>query len=146
MRKIRAIAMGLAVPGMLFATTAQASATRSSDAMNGGARAGLCNVQVQRSEAPGVFSINREVLQDGSCVCSARTGPANQGGTAEAALGALLQSRECSAGNSLASAQGGKATGVRRGGGLGTTALILGTLAGGGLTAGLTRGGTSRGR
>ena len=146
MRKISVIAMGLAVPGMVFAAAAQASVTRSSDAMNGGARAGLCNVQVQRSEAPGVFSINREVLQDGSCVCSARTGPASQGGTAEAALGVLMQSRECSASNNLASAQGGNSTGARRGGGLGTTALILGTVAGGGLTVGLTRGGTSRGR
>ena len=134
--------MGLAIPGMVFAATAQASVTRSSDAtMSGGGRARACNVQVRRSEAPGVFSINREVLQDGSCVCNARTGPASQGGSAEAALGTLLQTRECSASAPLASNQGGSAAGSRQGGGFGTTALILGALAGGGLAAGLTRGG-----
>ncbi len=143
MGRMSAVAMALAIPGMVIAATAQAGVTRSSDAtVQGGSRVQACNVQVRRSEAPGVFSIQRETLQDGSCVCNARTGPANQGGSAEAALSALLQSRECFANPDLASAQGAKATGaVRHGGGLGTTALIIAAVAGGGLTAGLTKGG-----
>ena len=147
MRKLRAIAMCLAVPGMIFAATAQAGITRSADlAMTSGAHAQACNVQVRRTEAPGAFSIEREMLQDGSCVCNARTGPANQGGSAEAALAALLQTRECSVGADLASARGGKVSVARHGGGLGTTALMVAALAGGGLAAGLTRGGGSPAR
>lgn len=147
MRKLSVIAMALAVPGMVFAAMAQASVTRSSDAAMGtGGPAKTCSVQVHRSEAPGVFSIERETLQDGSCVCNARTGPASQGGSAEAALGALLQSRECSTSSDLASAQGDKVAGAHHGGGLGTTALIVAAVAGGGLAAGFTKGGGSTGR
>lgn len=142
MRNLKVLAFGLAVTGVIVAATAQAGITRSADAeVAGRGQAQACNVQVSRSEAPGVFNVTRETLQDGSCVCVAQTGPARQGGTAEAALSALLQSHECSAGTGLAMADGSRvAVATHRGSGLGTTTLILASLAGGGLAAGFTKG------
>lgn len=141
MRNVKAIAFGLAVAGVIATATAQAGITRSADATPAfGAPAQACHVQVSRSAAPGVFEVRRETLQDGSCVCNAVTGPARQGGSAEAALGALLQSHECSGGAGSAFADATLVGEAPRRGGFGTTALMLTALAGGGLTAGLVKG------
>ncbi|MGE3691687.1 MAG: hypothetical protein AB7F98_09930 [Novosphingobium sp.] len=139
MQKFKNIAMGLVVPSLIFAVTAQAGITRASDAEAVPySPAPACNVQVFRNAAPGVFDVHRENLQDGSCVCTARTGPASQGGSAEAALAALLQSHQCG-GAPVA----GNGYGASRGGGFGTSPLLMGSLAAGGLTAGFTKGGRS---
>ena len=54
-----------------------------------------CRVDVIRAGTPGTASVTRQLLEDGSCVCSVTTGPAAGNGSAENIVTALLRDRTC---------------------------------------------------
>ena len=90
---------------LIGAGVAGSSAIRSFDALpsvqsavadgEGGGAAASCRVDVIRAGTPGSASVTREVLTDGSCVCSITTGPASGNGSAENIVTALLRDRTC---------------------------------------------------
>lgn len=90
---------------LIGAGVAGSSAIRSFDALpsvqsavadgEGGGAADICRVDVIRAGTPGSSSVTREVLTDGSCVCSITTGPASDNGSAENIVTALLRDRSC---------------------------------------------------
>ena len=90
---------------LIGAGVAGSSAIRSFDALpsvqsavadgEGGGAADTCRVDVIRAGAAGTASVTREVLNDGSCVCSITTGPASGNGSAENIVTALLRDRTC---------------------------------------------------
>jgi len=130
MRGMKRILGGLAVAGMMLATSVQVGAVGAVSArgLAGGAD-GACRVSVSRNATAGVFKVTREMFSNGSCRCSITSGAKSQGGSAEAAIAALRVSRSCS----NAHLGGGGVTG-----GLGTGGLIGGSvIPGGSLGAGL---------
>lgn len=132
MRGMKRILGGLAVAGMMLATSVQVGAVGavSSRGLASGAD-GACRVSISRNATAGIFKVTREVFSNGSCRCSVSAGPASQGGSAEAAIAALRTSRNCSKAN-LGLPPGGVTPG------LGTGGLIGGSvIPGGGLGAGL---------
>ena len=90
---------------LIGAGVAGSSAIRSFDALpsvqsavadgEGGGAADTCRVDVIRAGAAGTASVTREVLNDGSCVCSITTSPAAGNGSAENIVTALLRDRTC---------------------------------------------------
>jgi len=128
----------LAVAGMMLAASVQAGATSTaaSGGGTGGGAASTCGVRIDRTAAAGVFDIVRMVTRRG-CLCVVRTGPASQGGSAEAMIAALRNARSCP-NAPLAAAGNGAAGGAGTGGGL-SSGLVIGgvVVAGGGLGAAL---------
>ena len=98
------LAAGAAV-SLIGAGVAGATATRSFDALpgiqtavadgEGGGARDKCRVDVIRAGTPGSATVTRQVMVDGSCVCSITTGPANSNGSAENAVTMLLRDRTC---------------------------------------------------
>lgn len=130
MRGIKHILGSLAVAGMMLTSSVQPVAAQS-----GGGTAGNCIVKIVRNAAAGTFDITRAVLDNGRCVCIARTGPRNQEGSAEAAVRGLRLSRAC--------ANAPPAATVATASGLSTGAIIGGVLVlGGGLGVALATGGS----
>lgn len=130
----------LASAGLATAGVAATSATRSADALPIGAVAfadgdggggGQCRVNIVRTGASGTANVVRTELEGGGCICTMTTGPANNNGSAEGLVDALLRDRTC---------QGPPAAGGVDGGLLGG---LIGAAALGGLAAGL--GGKSNG-
>ena len=133
MRGIKHFLGSLAIAGMVLASSVEVGAA--STDQSGGGSAGQCRVDVNRSATPGVFDIVRATTRSGKCVCIVKTGPANQGGSAESALIALLDRRSC--------ADAPLAADGAYGGGLGTGMIVGGViLVGGGLGAALATGGS----
>jgi hypothetical protein len=60
-----------------------------------GGGSGKCKVDVIRTGAPGSADITRQVLDNGTCVCTITTGPSNGNGAAEGIVGDLLRDRTC---------------------------------------------------
>jgi hypothetical protein len=124
-----------AAVGLLSAGLANASETRSFEAMTGqsamfgsgegsGAAGDKCRVDVVRTGSAGTADVSRQEFSDGSCVCSVTTGPAGNNGSAETVVSNLLRDRECAGvagggggGDAGAAAAGG-------GGGIGGGAVI----------------------
>lgn len=111
-----------AAVGLLGAGFANASETRSFEAMTGqaamfgngeggGAAGDQCRVDVVRSGSPGTAGVTRQAFSDGSCVCTVTTGPASTNGSAETIVASLMRDRTCdgaaSPGNEAAKAGGG---------------------------------------
>lgn len=98
------LAAGASV-ALIGAGVAGGSAIRSFDALpgmqtavadgDGAGASGTCRVDVVRAGAAGTASVTRQVLNDGSCVCSITTGPASGNGSAENIVTALLRDRTC---------------------------------------------------
>lgn len=98
------LAAGVAV-SLIGAGVAGATATRSFDALpgiqtavadgEGGGASDKCRVDVIRAGTAGAATVTRQVMVDGSCVCSVTTGPANDNGSAENIVTALLRDRTC---------------------------------------------------
>lgn len=62
----------------------------------GGSDAGQkCRVAVLRTATGGTANVVRQVIDNGSCVCTITTGPANNNGKAEAKVANLLRDRKC---------------------------------------------------
>lgn len=90
---------------LVGAGVAGSTATRSFDALpgvqsavadgEGGGAPDTCRVDVIRAGTPGAASVTREVLTDGSCVCTVTTGPANNNGSAENVVTMMLRDRTC---------------------------------------------------
>jgi hypothetical protein len=126
------------------------SATRAADVLpgapasftaEGDAGGPQCRVDVIRSEPAGVAKVTRSVLADGQCLCTVKTGPQNNNGSAESIVNELLSRRSCDG----APPAGELPEGANAGGG-GSGGMIgglVGALAVGGLAAGL--GGKSKG-
>ncbi len=64
------------------------------DAEGAGA-SGMCRVDVIRSGEAGTVTSTRTILNDGSCVCTLVTGPADANGSAENVVNAMLRDRRC---------------------------------------------------
>jgi len=99
-----------------------------------------CRVDVVREGLAGSADVTRQVLDNGDCVCTIRTGPASGNGSAEAIVVALLRDRECVGAPPPAGlGEGGAGAGGAGGGGLGGAGIAaLGGLAvAGGLAVGL---------
>ncbi len=145
-------AVGLLGSGLVAATETRSYAvlpalTATTVADGQGAGGEKCRVDVVREGLPGEAAITRQVLDNGDCVCTIRTGPASNNGSAESIVVALLRDREC-AGAPLAYAPGSSGAGAGGaggagggGGGLGAGgAAALGGLAlAGGLAVGLSK-------
>ena len=132
--------------GLMGAGIASANETRSFAALPaqslmaaegigaGATSGGECRVDVVRSGAPGSADVTRQVLNNGSCVCTITTGPSGSAnGSAEAIVGSLLRDRTCD-GAPAPGNSGGQAAGS--GGGSSGT-LLLGLAGAGALAAGL---------
>ncbi|HOB13926.1 MAG TPA: hypothetical protein PKN09_06765 [Novosphingobium sp.] len=68
------------------------SSTVAAEAAGDGNR---CRVDVIRSAPSGAADITRQVLNDGSCVCTITTGPSSNNGGAESIVTNLLRDRTC---------------------------------------------------
>ena len=122
---------------LIGAGVAGSSAIRSFDALpsvqsavadgEGGGAADTCRVDVIRAGTPGSASVTREVLNDGSCVCSITTGAASGNGSAENIVTALLRDRTCADAPVVGEAASEAAAG---GGGSGAIIPVLGGVAG----------------
>jgi hypothetical protein len=117
-----------AAGAMSFVSLAGVTATRSADALPLVTMAqatasdnNLCRVEVLRGFKPGTVDVSRKNLEDGSCVCIAKTGEAKQNGSAESVVADLLRTRECS---------NAPLAGVLETGGLGSGGGILPILGG----------------
>jgi hypothetical protein len=130
-----------AAVGLMGAGFANASQTRSFEAMTGqaamfgnggggGAEGGTCRVDVIRSGSAGSADITRQTFSDGSCVCTVTTGPTGSNGSAETVVTNLLRDRECAG----APAPAGETAKAGPGGIIGALAGALGI--GGGVAAG----------
>ena len=138
------IIAAIVAAGLVGAGVASASGTRSISALpgqslmaaDGAGAGGECRVDVVRSGAPGSADVTRQVLNNGSCVCTITTGPSgNANGSAEAIVGSLLRDRTCDgapAPGNLGSQVAGAA-----GGGSGTSGTVLTVLIAAGGAAGL---------
>lgn len=138
------IIAAIVAAGLVGAGVASASGTRSVSALpfqslmaaDGAGAGGECRVDVVRSGAPGSADVTRQVLNNGSCVCTITTGPSgNANGSAEAIVGSLLRDRTCDgapAPGNLGSQVAGAA-----GGGSGTSGTVLTVLIAAGGAAGL---------
>lgn len=143
------ISQFFAAVGLMGAGFANASQTRSFEAMTGqaamfggggggGAEGGMCRVDVVRTGSAGSADVTRQTFSDGSCVCTITAGPAGSNGSAESVVTNLLRDRECAgaplAGNvgSEAAAGGGMGGGAVVGVLFGVAALGVGVAAGGG--------------
>ena len=109
--------------------------TSTSVANGEGASGQKCRVEVVREGMPGAADVARTVLDNGDCLCTVRTGPANNNGSAESIVVALLRDRECT--NPVSAGQ--LAQGAGGGGGIGgALPFVLGGLAvAGGVAVGL---------
>lgn len=114
-----------AAVGLLSAGLANASETRSFEAMTGqtamfgsgegsGAAGDKCRVDVVRTGSAGSADVSRQEFSDGSCVCTVTTGPAGNNGSAETVVSNLLRDRECAG---AAGGSGGEAGAAAAGGG-----------------------------
>ena len=120
---------------LIGAGVAGSSAIRSFDALpsvqsavadgEGGGAAATCRVDVIRAGTPGSASVTRELLNDGSCVCSITTGPADGNGSAENIVTALLRDRTCADAPLV-----GQAASQAAGGAGGSSGLIIPVLVG----------------
>ena len=138
------IIAAIVAAGLVGAGVASASGTRSVSALpfqslmaaDSAGAGGECRVDVVRSGAPGSADVTRQVLNNGSCVCTITTGPSgNANGSAEAIVGSLLRDRTCDgapAPGNLGSQVAGAA-----GGGSGTSGTVLTVLIAAGGAAGL---------
>lgn len=138
------IIAAIVAAGLVGAGVASASETRSVSALpvqslmaaDGAGAGGECRVDVIRSGTPGSADVTRQVLNNGSCVCTITTGPSgNANGSAEAIVGSLLRDRTCDgapAPGNLGSQVAGAA-----GGGSGTSGTVLTVLIAAGGAAGL---------
>lgn len=64
----------------------------------GGTGAGQkCRVAVVRTATGGTSSVARQVIDNGSCLCTITTGPASSNGKAETKVANLLRDRKCDA-------------------------------------------------
>lgn len=143
-------AVSLLGTGLVAASETRSSAvlpaltsTTLTDGQGGGEQ--KCRVDVVRDGLSGSADVSRQVLGNGDCVCTIRTGPSSNNGSAESIVVALLRDRECvgapavagAAGGSSAGA-GGVAGGAGAGGiGSGGIAALGGLAVAGGLAAGL---------
>jgi hypothetical protein len=91
-------------------------------AADGSDTGGECRVDVVRKGTPGSADITRQVMNNGSCVCTITTGPSgSSNGSAEAVVAALLRDRSCD-GAPAPGNLGGEAAG---GGSSGTVLTVL---------------------
>ena len=143
--QILAAAASIALIGAGVAGT---SGTRAFEAMpgvsaafadgEGGGSTDKCRVDVIRSGNPGAADITRQVLSDGSCVCSITTGPSNGNGSAEDIVTALLRDRTCAdapAAGKLAGDPAPRGAGSSLGyilGGIGVIGVVAGLAVAGG--------------
>ena len=97
MRHMSVLVTSLASCTLMLLNPAPAAAvgTSQSGARSASAVEDLCRVRVSRTAAAGAFSLGRQVLQNGKCVCVVTTGPRSQGGAAESAIASLLLRRTC---------------------------------------------------
>lgn len=95
-----------------------------------------CRIDVIRSEPAGTAKVTRSVLPNGQCLCTVKTGPQNNNGSAEDIVTGLLDSRSCDGAPPAGETSGGSGSGGMIGG-------LVGAVAVGGLAAGL--GGKSKG-
>lgn len=91
MIKIKTLSVALATPLLLALAAGGASA------QGAGGEAQQCRVVVDRSQAPGVFDVTRQVLSGGDCICYVYTGPQPQANAIEGSIASLVQSRSCPA-------------------------------------------------
>ena len=84
---------------------------------------GQCTVSVDRSSPADTFSVDRQVYNDGSCICYVRTGPETQSQNTEQSIADLQRRRECS--DSPIAATAGEVSG-RVGTGVYVGAALLG--------------------
>jgi hypothetical protein len=126
------------------------SVTRAADVLPGAPSAFMaegnaggqqCRVDVVRSEPAGVAKVTRGVLPDGQCLCTVKTGPQGNNGSAESVVNELLNSRSCDGAPPAGETPEGASAGG--GGSGGMIGGLVGALAVGGLAAGL--GGKSKG-
>ena len=138
-------AVGLLGSGLVAATETRSYAvlpalTATTVADGQGAGGEKCRVDVVREGLPGEAAVTRQVLDNGDCVCTIRTGPASNNGSAESIVVALLRDREC-VGAPLAAAPGSAGAGGVGGGGgglgAGGAAALGGLALAGGLAVGL---------
>lgn len=110
---------------LLVAMTPNGAVAQSQGASPAGA-ADQCRVVADRTAAPGVFDVTRQVVSGGGCVCYIYTGPQSQGAATEARVSDLLAAKSCPAARPMAAQ-----TGAAAGGGLGGagTALLVGAAA-----------------
>ena len=146
----------LASAGLVTAGFASAGETRSSAALPGqvsllgeGQSAGgltgdKCRVEVVRRGQPGAADVTRQVLSNGSCVCTVTTGSAAGNGSAESIVSALLRDRECNGAPSVSDNIGQQISGAASGGGIGglVVPLVIGV---GAIGLGVALGNTSNG-
>lgn len=59
------------------------------------AAARQCAVTVDRTRDAGVFSVTRQELSNGNCVCNIQTGPVGQAASVEGQIASMTQGRSC---------------------------------------------------
>ena len=117
MQAMKTLAL-LAVPGIALGLAATATTASAQ---------GTCKVTVDRSQPAGTYSVQRQELENGDCICYVYTGPQPQSDATEQSIASLQSSGACPDAPAVAVPAGATAT---TGGGGGGALILLGAAAG----------------
>src|SRR5262245_29448871 len=117
MPKFTMIALLVSAAGIAFAAGAPANAQDKT-----------CKVTVDRSQPSGTYSVQRQELDNGDCICYVYTGTQPQSDTIEQSIAALNAARACPDAPAVA-VTGGEGAMASGGGGSGAALPLLGLAA-----------------